>query len=144
MTALVDERELDDCEYRQSREFAPRLRLVPAADWAADAPVAAAVRTPEYRLTRRGRLVVFTASLLIVAGLVVSLGSRAMATRDVGSLHTTSVTVMPGMTLWEIATEANPGGDTRATIDAIMRLNALPKGQSLPIGVQLEVPVYQD
>lgn len=115
----------------------------PAAHPAAQLTPARPAPAAQYRLTRRGRLAVFGSTLAAFAVLFVALGAQAVATfQDPVSVETVSVAVMPGMTLWEIAAQANPGGDIRATIDDIIRLNALPVGGSLPIGTQLEVPVY--
>ena len=57
--------------------------------------------------------------------------------------ETTSVRVLPGHTLWEIAAEANPNGDIRQTVDQIVRLNSLPNASALQMGSDIAVPVYQ-
>lgn len=109
-------------------------------------PLAAPVRpaAAPLRLTRRGRIVLFTAVAMLIAVLSVVLGASVAATNDDAVLATTTVQVQPGQTLWEIAAEANPGGDIRSTIDDIVRLNALPNASGLKMGTTLAVPVYED
>ena len=95
------------------------------------------------RLTRRGRVAVLLAALLTIAVLAVALGPSTTATGDAGDpVPTRTVTVQPGDTLWELATEANPNGDLRQTVDDIMRLNSLPTAH-LPMGSEIAVPIYE-
>ncbi len=95
------------------------------------------------RLTRRGRVAVLLAALLTVAVLVVALGSSTIAAGDAGDpVPTQTVTVQPGDTLWKLATDANPNGDLRQTVDDIMRLNSLPTAH-LPMGSEVAVPIYE-
>jgi hypothetical protein len=96
------------------------------------------------RLTRRGKVVVLVGAVLAIALLVVLLGSSSLASDNAGTPQaTTTVTVMPGHTLWEIATEANPNGDIRQTVDDIVRLNSLPNASALQMGSEIAVPVYK-
>lgn len=107
----------------------------------ADFPIAQAA---PLRLTRRGRLALFGASLTVFAGVSIGLGSAVVASSDSGdSIDTTSVRVMPGQTLWSIAAQANPEGDIRDTVDDIVRLNSLVNGSNLQTGAVLDVPVYE-
>ncbi len=95
------------------------------------------------RLTHRGRIAVLLAALLTMAVLVVALGSSTTATGDAGDpVPTQTVTVQPGDTLWKLATDANPNGDLRQTVDDIMRLNSLPTAH-LPMGSEIAVPIYE-
>ena len=74
------------------------------------------------------------AALLTMAVLVVALGSSTTATDGAGDpVPAQMVTVQPGDTLWKLATEANPNGDIRQTVDDIMRLNSLDTAH-LPMG----------
>ena len=99
---------------------------------------------PHVRLTRRGKVVVLAAALGLVALLFVMFGSSSFAGDQVGvAPETTSVRVLPGQTLWEIATEANPNGDIRKTVDEIIRLNSLPNASALQLGSEIAVPVYK-
>ncbi|MCW2750812.1 MAG: hypothetical protein JWR83_1922 [Aeromicrobium sp.] len=101
-------------------------------------------RAPVLRLTRRGKAVVLTVSLLVVAILVVMFGSSTFATGHAGTpQQTTMVRVLPGHTLWQIASDANPNGDIRATVDDIVRLNSLPNASALQMGSEIAVPVYK-
>ena len=95
------------------------------------------------RLTRRGRVAVMLAALLTMAVLVVALGSSTTATGDAGDpVPTQTVTVQPGDTLWKLATDANPNGDIRQTVDDIMRLNSLVSASGLQMGSEVAVPIY--
>ena len=100
-------------------------------------------KAPALRLTRRGKMFVFSIALAIIAVLVVMFGSSSLAGNHPGALpETTTVTVLPGHTLWEIAADANPNGDIRSTVDDILRLNSLPNASALQMGSEIAVPVY--
>lgn len=102
----------------------------------------ATVATAPVRLTGRGRLAVVSAALAVISTLAVVFGSAVVATGEAPVDGTvTTVTVQPGQTLWSIAAEARPDADIRATVDQIVRLNALEDGVALPIGATLAVPV---
>lgn len=107
-------------------------------------PVRGAVpaRPSEVRLTRRGRLVVFLASLALVLGASVAFGSWSVATDESGEPPATEIVqVTPGQTLWGIASErAEHGGEVRDVMQQIERLNALESGM-LRVGQKLRVPV---
>lgn len=99
--------------------------------------------TPAIRLTRRGKAFVFGVAVAIIAVLVVLFGSSTLAGDTPGALpDTTTVTVLPGHTLWEIAADANPNGDIRSTVDDILQLNSLPNASALQMGSEIAVPVY--
>ena len=117
-----------------------RTAVLPARHLVAvpDLPVAPAVR-----LTRRGKALILTLAIGILAVLVVLFGSSSLAGDAVGAApETTTVTVLPGNTLWEIAADANPNGDIRSTVDDILRLNSLPNASALQMGSEIAVPVY--
>lgn len=95
------------------------------------------------RLTRRGRLVLtltFLAALLLGG---IALGDTGAATDSSVPVGSTTITVAPGQTLWDIAASANPDGDVRETVDRIIILNALEDGAALQAGEQLSVPTYE-
>lgn len=95
------------------------------------------------RLTRRGKIVVLAAAVALVTLLAIMFGSSSIAGGQAGAApETTSVRVLPGHTLWEIAAEANPNGDIRQTVDEIVRLNSLPNASALQMGSEIAVPVY--
>ena len=95
------------------------------------------------RLTRRGRLVVFVAALLVtLSAMLLAVVPSVIATVTAGDpVPVSEVTVQPGDTLWDIASAANPGGDVTQTVDEIAELNALSNGQ-LRVGQELTIPVY--
>lgn len=98
--------------------------------------------TAPVRLTGRGRVAVVSVALAVISTLAVVFGSAVVATGEAPVEGTvTTVTVQPGQTLWSIAAEARPDADIRATVDQIVRLNALEDGTALPIGATLAVPV---
>ncbi len=105
------------------------------------------VRT-RVRLTRRGRIVVaglITASVVLVAALAWLAGTAKADAAGSGvpssavyhSLR--SVVVMPGQSLWSIATQYEPTADPRSVIQEIIDLNAL-SGTSVQPGEQLWLP----
>lgn len=127
-----------DLEYATSTPTRPQLWLVPQP--AAVQPM----RRPHLRLTRRGRLTIFLGTVLALIVLAVALGSTTVATDEQGApVPATTVTVLPGQTLWDIAAEANPQGqDIRTTVADIMRLNSMESAGELQAGSQIAVPHY--
>ncbi len=95
------------------------------------------------RLTRRGRVMLFVAALLVtLSAMLLAIMPSVIATVTAGDpMPVSEVTVQPGDTLWEIAAAANPGGDVTATVDQIAELNGLRDGQ-VRVGQELTVPVY--
>lgn len=93
------------------------------------------------RLTRRGRLVVFLAGLLMVLVVGFFLGAGSVASQDRGrSAPTEVVQVVPGETLWDIASRLTvTGDDVREVMYDIKRLNAL-ESSSLAAGQRIRVP----
>jgi hypothetical protein len=100
------------------------------------------------RLTRRGRIVVaglITASMVLVAVLAWLAGTARADAAGSGvpssavyhSLR--SVVVLPGQSLWSIATRYDPGSDPRNVIQEIVDLNAL-SGTSVQPGEHLWLP----
>src|SRR5215472_9960769 len=120
-------------------------------------PRAGVARSPEagsrpvrtrVRLTRRGRIVVaglITASMVLVAALAWLAGTAKADAAGSGvpssavyhSLRT--VVVLPGQSLWSIATRYEPGSDPRNVIQEIIDLNAL-SGTSVQPGQHLWLP----
>jgi nucleoid-associated protein YgaU len=120
-----------------------RLRVVRADETAAARPVAPAPRTAQVRLTRRGRLTVFLASLVAVLALGIALGAGSMASEEPGTpTPTRTVVVGPGDTLWGIAGELAADGEVRAMVDRIERLNALDTAM-VQSGQRLRVPLTE-
>jgi nucleoid-associated protein YgaU len=106
--------------------------------------------TTRLRLTVRGRRVLLALAALPLAGglaFAAISGGSAIASGDETTATTasfTTVTVMPGDTLWSIASEVAPAADPREVIGEISRLNALPSGE-IQIGQQISIPAqYED
>lgn len=94
------------------------------------------------RLTRRGRLVVLLAALVLLASAALFLGATSVATDQPGTPPPhEAVTVDSGQTLWGIAAEVTPAdADVRETVTEIKQLNALDT-VVLDAGQELMVPV---
>ena len=99
------------------------------------------VRAPQVRLTRRGRLVVFTGALLLVLALGVLWGGGSVATELPGTAEPTLVVqVEAGDTLYDIAARVTTDGDVAAMVEQIQTINALDSGM-LAVGQRIKVPV---
>jgi LysM domain len=105
------------------------------------------VRT-RVRLTRRGRIVVaglIAASMVLVAALAWLAGTATADAAGGGGPSSAvyhslrSVVVLPGQSLWSIATQYAPGSDPRDVIHQIIDLNAL-SGTSVQPGERLWLP----
>ena len=98
-------------------------------------------RAARVRLTRRGRAV----ALLVFVGLALSVlltlgGFSAVASLDGGTpVPVRVVTVQPGDTLYDIASDIAAPGEIRETVLKIQELNSLPSA-SLEEGQKLAVP----
>lgn len=92
---------------------------------------------PAYRLTRRGRLVVFVLAFIALVAIGVAFAGGSMATSEPEA--TATVVVEPGQTLWDIAAEASDGRDVRDMVDHLVDLNHL-DSVVLDAGQSLEVP----
>lgn len=120
----------------------PRFAVLPLRAETRTTYRAAAAADAPVRLTGRGRVAVVSVALAVISTLAIVFGSAVVATGEAPVDGTvTTVTVQPGQTLWSIAAEARPDADIRATVDQIVRLNALEDGAALPIGATLAVPV---
>lgn len=94
----------------------------------------------EVRLTRRGRLVVFTLALLVILGLGLFWAAGSVATDEPGTPEPTRVMMVgSGDTLWGIASELAEDGDVRGMVDHIERLNALDSAM-VSAGQRIRVP----
>ncbi|KQV00840.1 hypothetical protein ASC55_17015 [Microbacterium sp. Root322] len=95
------------------------------------------------RLTTRGRAVLLAfASVPLAAGIAfaaLSGGSAIASGADTAAVSVETVTVMPGDTLWSIATGVAPDADPRDVIGEISRMNLL-RGGELQIGQTLAIP----
>jgi hypothetical protein len=93
-------------------------------------------RPSSLRLTRRGRLAVFGASLAAVLGLAFVAATGSLANDH--AEPTRVVTVQPGQTLWDIASQSSTG-DVRSTMAHLEALNHL-DSTTLQVGQHLRVP----
>lgn len=91
------------------------------------------------RLTRRGRIVVVVAALLVVFGGFVVFGPSVIATDEAGP-EPEVVTVKPGETLWDIAGRVDPDRDVRDTVAEITELNDISDAGTLRVGAEIAVP----
>ncbi len=101
----------------------------------------ASVRRTTVRLTRRGRVVVVVAALLVAFAIGVFVtAAGSVATQQPGSPEPTRIVqVGTGDTLWGIAADLADDGDVRAVMEEIKQLNALDSGV-LQAGQRLVVP----
>jgi hypothetical protein len=95
------------------------------------------------RLTRRGRVVVAVAAVLLLAALSLVIAASAQATNHpaarAAQQNLTQVTVRPGQSLWSVAESADPDADPRVVIQQIVELNGL-TGTVVFAGQRLWVP----
>jgi hypothetical protein len=99
-------------------------------------------KTPPVRLTRRGRVVVTAAAVLVIGAVSLVAASAAQATSHRGPQakgNLAKMVVLSGQSLWSIAESAEPNADPRAVIEQIRQLNSLPGYQVTP-GETLWVP----
>jgi hypothetical protein len=98
------------------------------------------VSTPQWRLTRRGRVVVLLAALVLAFAVGVIVAAGSVATGEAGTPEATKViTVGSGDTLWAISADLADGGDVRSMMRTIESLNAMDGGM-LTAGQKLVVP----
>jgi predicted Zn-dependent protease len=101
-------------------------------------PVRVAAPRSTVRLTRRGRLVIIAAALLVAFAIGVFVtAAGSVATQEPEA--TEIVQVGTGDTLWEIAADLADDGEVRAMMERIEKLNALDT-TVLQAGQRLVVP----
>jgi hypothetical protein len=99
-------------------------------------------RPTAVRLTRRGRLVVFAFGVLMAFALGVWLAAGSVATQEAGVERVEIVTVAPGETLWDIASDAaavTGEGSVGDMVDRIEEMNSLDSSM-VYAGQTLRVP----
>ena len=101
-------------------------------------------RPTRLRLTARGRRVLATLAAAPIAAAIafsVLAGGSALASgAQAAPVDFQTVTVMPGDTLWSLATTIAPAADPRDVVDDIIRLNNL-AGGTIQVGSELAIPV---
>jgi hypothetical protein len=117
-----------------------------AADGPGGHPARESIRTagprPALRLTRRGRIALTGASVLLIGVASVALATTAQADRagqGDGRRYVTKVEIGPGQSLWTVASAYDPNADPRDIIADIRQLNELTGDQVQP-GEELWVP----
>lgn len=93
---------------------------------------------PDYRLTRRGRVVVLFAGLFVLLAIGVVFAGVSLASEE--PQPTETILVAPGDTLWDISSGLSDDGDVRSMMRHIEELNSLDT-VSLTVGQRLEVPL---
>jgi hypothetical protein len=94
------------------------------------------------RLTRRGRLVVFAFGVLLAFALGVWLAAGSVATQEAGVEQVEVVTVAPGETLWDIASDAvatTGEGSVGDMVERIQDMNSLDSSMVMA-GQTLRIP----
>lgn len=86
-------------------------------------------------LTRRGRVVIVVAALILIC---VVLSILRMTASQAGAGMRTAV-VQPGDTLWSVASALEPEHDPRVVVAQIEAMNHLDTSQLVP-GMQLRLP----
>lgn len=95
----------------------------------------------QVRLTRRGRVVVVLAALLLALVVGVALGGVSSASEEAGAQQATEVVVVnEGDTLWAIAAEVADEGEVREMVSEIRELNNL-DSSVVNLGQEIHVPV---
>ena len=99
---------------------------------------------PGLRLTRRGRLVAFGASVAALGAIVIGAGQVAGASGAASEVSNSPVArvvvVQAGETLWGIAREVAPDSDPRGVVRQIRQMNDLGTTPVVP-GQSIVVPV---
>lgn len=95
----------------------------------------------QVRLTRRGRIVVLLAVLVLALAASIAWGGGSMATGEAGERPVTEVVVVnEGDTLWGIASTVADEGEVRSMVHEIRELNNL-DSSVVALGQKLHVPV---
>ena len=98
------------------------------------------VYQPQWRLTRRGRVVVLLAALIVAFAVAIFAAGSVVATGEAGQPEPVKViTVGAGDTLWAISSDLADDGDVRSMMERIESLNAMDGGM-LTAGQKLVVP----
>lgn len=104
-------------------------------------PIHAPLHVPDYKLTRRGRLVVLVLGLALLVAMSVAFSGGSAATSD-REIRPTSkvVAVAPGITLWDLASDVTGGSDVREMMTRIEEMNGLAT-TVLDAGQRVRVPL---
>lgn len=95
----------------------------------------------QVRLTRRGRVVVVLAALVLALVVGIALSGVSSASEEAGAAPATEVVVInEGDTLWGIAAEVAEDGQVRSMVTEIRELNDL-DSSVVTLGQKIHVPV---
>ena len=121
---------------RVSRSGLARRQAGPAA-WSTG------IEPSTLRLTRRGKALLTTVSVLVFGAAIAVLGLRVAGVLDPQPTfgHTIQVQVGAGQTLWSIAQETNPTEDPTVVVEKIADLNNLRNAADVVPGQTLQIPV---
>lgn len=92
------------------------------------------------RLTRRGRVVVALAWLLLIVAGALAFVRPWDGGAPSGAATTTTVEVRGGDTLWELAADVAPTADPRETVATIVELNGLSSAGDIRPGDLIQIP----
>ena len=103
----------------------------------------AEIEPPVLRLTRRGRMLLTTLSVLVFGAAIAVLGLRVAGVLHPAPqfTHTISVQVGAGQSLWSIAQETNPTENPATVVEKIADLNNLRTAADITPGQTLQIPV---
>jgi nucleoid-associated protein YgaU len=119
------------------REAAPRPATTRRTAWSED------IEPSALQLTRRGKLLLTTVSVLIFGAAIAVLGLRVAGVLDPQPTfdHTVQVQVGAGQSLWSIAQETNPTEDPALVVEKIADLNNLQNAADVTPGQTLQIPI---
>ena len=97
---------------------------------------------PALRLTRRGRALLTTVSVLVFGAAIAVLGLRVAGVLEPEPqfTRTIQVEVGPGQTLWSIAQDTNPTDNPASVVEQIANLNNLDNAADVAPGQTLQIP----
>jgi hypothetical protein len=104
---------------------------------------AAEIEPSALQLTRRGKMLLTAASVIVFGAAIAVLGLRVAGVLDPQPQfdHTIQVEVGAGQTLWSIAQETNPTEDPTLIVEQIADLNNFATQADITPGQTIEVPV---
>jgi nucleoid-associated protein YgaU len=120
------------------REVQPRPAVKRRqSTWSAD------IEPSVLQLTRRGKLLLTTVSVLVFGAAIAVLGLRVAGVLDARPTfdHTIQVEVGAGQSLWSIAQETNPTEDPTLVVEKIADLNNLRTSSDVTPGQTLQIPI---
>jgi hypothetical protein len=120
-------------QLRQVERQGSRVRQQPAAE----------IEPSALQLTRRGKMLLTTVSVLVFGAAIAVLGLRVAGVLEPEPQfsRTVQVQVGAGQSLWSIAQETNPNENPATVVEKIADLNNLRTAADLTPGQTLQVPI---